>query len=569
MVDFALPPVSPSFEGWGPQLTGDDEAGTVWDFVEHLEKFPLQRISKPVDFSAAGQKYWAERAAKGKGKGKDGKGKGGAPILQLGKDDEGFSLVDNRPIAGKPVKGGRSGGRGKGKGKGLQVNYQEGILGSKTKATYQQTPAAKGKGKGKGGALPRRREPSFRDWSVTTKTEWTIKWEVNLGSLSKPLLDSNQVTFEDLAWCGKLHTYNKRFDRITAKTEERMRRFEDLNFFNVTTSEDPMLKEYLLDDEHGATVIATDHVLAALIAAARSVYSWDIVVQKIAGKLIFDKRDGSTLDYESVNESAPDPPSNDDPESMNAPGKLSQEASCINQNFSQMVLELNKEPEHMEHPNPFTDDEDVDQAASGAYRYRKITMPGNSKATDAFKQEPVTMIVRTEVNGKLADTGGYVSVKALHEYDPKRSNWRNALESQRGACLATEIKNNAFKLGRWTAQAVLAGCDSMKIGYVSRMSPSDPWNHSILGCISHHTDGFADQIGLSQHNMYGILRTFIDTIMEWDDGKYLIMKDPIKPVLRIYDIPWDTFNEDDEDEDEEEEEDPDLDDDGNVRPRQD
>jgi len=307
-----------------------------------------------------------------------------------------------------------------------------------------------------------------------------------------------------------------------------------------------------------------------VIAAARSVYSWDIVVTKIAGKLIFDKRDGSMLDYLSVNESAPDPPNNDDPSAMNAPGKLSQEASCINQNFSQMVIEQNKEPEHMEHPNPFTDDEDTSQAASGAYRYRKITIPGNSKATDEFKQEPVTMIVRTEVNGKMADTGGYLSAKALHEYDPKLSNWRNSLESQRGACLATEIKNNGFKLGRWTAQAVLAGCETMKIGYVSRMSFSDPWNHSILGVISHHTEGFAEQIGLSQHNMYGILRTFIDTIMEWDDGKYLIMKDPMKPVLRIYDVPWDTFNDDDgDDEDDEEDEEPDLDEDGNVRPQQD
>ena len=56
-----------------------------------------------------------------------------------------------------------------------------------------------------------------------------------------------------------------------------------------------------------------------------------------------------------------------------------------------------------------------------------------------------------------------------------------------GACLATELKNNAFKLGRWTAQAgvhtshhhhfavhptstfaqaILAGCETIKIGYV-------------------------------------------------------------------------------------------------------
>lgn len=54
---------------------------------------------------------------------------------------------------------------------------------------------------------------------------------------------------------------------------------KDLNFFNVTTSDDPILPELLQSDD-SVTVIATDHVLACLVAAARSVYSWDIVVSK-------------------------------------------------------------------------------------------------------------------------------------------------------------------------------------------------------------------------------------------------------------------------------------------------
>merc|ERR1712217_890288 len=100
-------------------------------------------------------------------------------------------------------------------------------------------------------------------------------------------------------WCGCLHRYNRNFDRITVKTERPMRRFEDLNFFNVSTSEDPVLTEALQTDP-SVTVIATDHVLACIIAAARSVYSWDIVVTKIEGNLIFDKRDGSQIDFLSV-----------------------------------------------------------------------------------------------------------------------------------------------------------------------------------------------------------------------------------------------------------------------------
>merc|ERR1712003_234262 len=137
------------------------------------------------------------------------------------------------------------------------------------------------------------------------------------------------------------------------------------------------------------------------------------------------------------------------------------------------------------------------------------------------------MLVRTEVNCKGDEPDDYISVKALNEFDIKANNsWRTTLESQRGAILANEVKNNAFKLGRWTAQAMLAGCDTMKVGYVSRQTPNDPWSHSVLGVQTYPTDGFAEQIGLTRNNMFGILRTIIDLVMQWEDGKYLLLKDP-------------------------------------------
>ena len=73
------------------------------------------------------------------------------------------------------------------------------------------------------------------------------------------------------------------------------------------TSQDPHLQEMIGDDS--VTLIATDTVLAALIAASRSVYSWDIVVTKVKDangndKVIIDKRDRSNLDFFTVNETA-------------------------------------------------------------------------------------------------------------------------------------------------------------------------------------------------------------------------------------------------------------------------
>jgi len=286
--------------------------------------------------------------------------------------------------------------------------------------------------------------------------------------------------------------------------------------------------------------------------------------------LIFDKRDGSHIDFLTVNETAMEPPNNDDKESMNAPVKLGQEASCINQNFSQMVLDEKIDAEEMEQRNPFEDEGEEGYAASGAYRYRKITLPGNPKDEVEFNQQPVTLVIRTEVTCKTPGPKGdlLVSVKALNEFDPKSSHsWRLQLESQRGAVLGTELKNNAFKLGRWTAQAIFAGCDQFKLGYASRESPANPWAHSILGVQTYQTDGFAEQIGMTRNNVFGIMRSIIDLVMGYEDGKYLLLKDPTKSVMRLYEVPWDTFgDEGEEEEEEDDEEDIEVDDDGNRPP---
>lgn len=43
-------------------------------------------------------------------------------------------------------------------------------------------------------------------------------------------------------------------------------------------------------------------------------------------------------------------------------------------------------------------------------------------------------------------------------------DWRQRLESQRGAVFATELRNNSNKLSKWTAAALLSGVDMIKLG---------------------------------------------------------------------------------------------------------
>ena len=60
-------------------------------------------------------------------------------------------------------------------------------------------------------------------------------------------------------------------------------------------------------------------------------------------------------------------------------------------------------------------------------------------------------------------------------------DWRQKMENQRGAVLATELKNNANKLAKWTAAALISGADMIKLGYVSRVHMRDNFHHAVLG----------------------------------------------------------------------------------------
>lgn len=82
--------------------------------------------------------------------------------------------------------------------------------------------------------------------------------------------------------------------------------------------------------------------------------------------------------------------------------------------------------------------------------------------------------------------------------------------------------------------------------YVSRMHLRDTSRHVILGTQQFRPSDFASQINLNMDNAWGILRCIIDLCMKEEDGKYLLVKDPNKPVIRLYKVPDNTFESDDE-----------------------
>jgi translation initiation factor 3 subunit D len=174
------------------------------------------------------------------------------------------------------------------------------------------------------------------------------------------------------------------------------------------------------------------------------------------------------LDFVTVNENAQDPPAEaekDKADNINSPGSLSLEATYINSNFASQIVDDSKK-KAFKNPNPFYSAEETEPLASCAYRYRKFDV---SVGGD---EEPINMVVRTEIDAYSGKKDQYITIKALNEFDSKAQgsgkapDWRSKLDTQRGAVIATEMKNNSAKLARWTVQALLAGVEAMKLGYV-------------------------------------------------------------------------------------------------------
>lgn len=70
----------------------------------------------------------------------------------------------------------------------------------------------------------------------------------------------------------------------------------------------------------------------------------------------------------------------------------------------------------------------------------------------------------------------------------------------------------------------------------------------ILGVIGWKPRDFANQMNLSLSNGWGIVRTISDMVLNagGGDGKYVLVKDPNKSILRLYDVPAGSLDEEEE-----------------------
>jgi translation initiation factor 3 subunit D len=192
-------------------------------------------------------------------------------------------------------------------------------------------------GKSKPGFKGGRRQDRKQDRnpSLAVDPEWELLQEFDMVQLQK--LQANLPTTIDLVTCGHVDQYDDSYDKLTTRSASKLRKNDNKIFYYYTSKDDPILEKFAVEGQ--GNIFATDSIIAQLMAAPRSVYSWDIVVQKLNGIVFLDKRDDSNFDSLTVSETAVEPPTAaEDIDEYNHPEKLSQEATAINQYFTQQVL---------------------------------------------------------------------------------------------------------------------------------------------------------------------------------------------------------------------------------------
>ncbi|BGP53288.1 hypothetical protein JCM8202_002613 [Rhodotorula sphaerocarpa] len=536
------------------------------------------KLGRIVDWNAEGAANAAAPQQKGKysrePKEAYGASAAGTFAYYHDEDEASFSVVSGAAGAKKPAGqsggglargGGRPGQMGRGgqfgaRGPNGQFLRQGGPnqFGARGPQGMRNQPNQGGRGGyqgGRGGFQGGRggwrdKEQRTREASIDVGSDWTSLEEIEFSRLQKLRLDVDIDEVETISEHGFLSEYDRTFDKVNTKNDKPLQIIDRVRY-NPTTSDDPVIQDIAAKDR--GRIFITDNILAVLMCAPRSVYPWDIILTREGDKLYFDKREGGPFDFPSVNENAADPPLENEKDTLNTPAALSLEATYVNQNFAfQVVRDAPEVRIDLEHPNPFYQaDVEAEPLASCGFRYRRFDL-------SVSEEEDVGLIVRTEVDAYTKqpndDKPTYITIKTLNEFDSRAQgaggapDWRTKLDSQRGAVVATEMKNNSSKLARWAVQSVLAGAEQMKMGYISRANPRDASRHTILGSQWYKPRDFAGQMNVNLPNGWGIVRTIADLALKQPEGKYVLMRDPNKPLIKLFRVPADLFDGGDEDE---------------------
>jgi translation initiation factor 3 subunit D len=488
-----------SFEHWGPP------SNFIFEQYKNLPFAPfnkLEKISKACDFSALATKQAA--------------GAGGVIVPKIGEEDDEYIVVESQ--AGLKKIGNQY---NKPRRPGQYVQYRPHLPGQQLKKVIQPV------NKYKPYQYPRimTTRTKFKD-NAGVQTDWV--YIVDAGKTNFEKTPVGSVTSKELLVVGSLKEYDKALESKAAPKKEQQLTTIPASSMTIRygLSEDKIFQDFIEKEAGGADtmIYTTDAVLSSILTVKNSVFPWDVRVRKIGNQVIFDQSEtekSSYIDMLSVNENT----TGNLPEEEKELIRLCIESTYINKNFTNQV---SKGEEKTWSSDKIELDELPDKKL---YKYRKFTL--DNKFNIIVRSE-IDTYIKTEVDGN--EKLQYVKVFALNEYDYS-TDWRVKLDTNRGALESTEFRNNSCKISKWLCQSMLADVDTVKLGFISRITPKDASKHSVLLVETIRTDILSKTIGYKLKENWSIVKHLVETILKQEDGTYVLVKLPYKQSIRIYRIP--------------------------------
>jgi translation initiation factor 3 subunit D len=91
--------------------------------------------------------------------------------------------------------------------------------------------------------------------------------------------------------------------------------------------------------------------------------------------------------------------------------------------------------------------------------------------------------------------------------------------------------------------------DCVQIGLAARVTPKDNHSHVLLATSQQKPRELASQLNIKMGNCWAIVRYIVDLCFKLEKDSYVLMKDPNKQLMYLYEVPSNAFTTQEDDDD--------------------
>lgn len=91
--------------------------------------------------------------------------------------------------------------------------------------------------------------------------------------------------------------------------------------------------------------------------------------------------------------------------------------------------------------------------------------------------------------------------------------------------------------------------DCVQIGLAARVTPKDNHSHVLFATSQQKPRELASQLNIKMGNCWAIVRYIVDLCFKLEKDSYVLMKDPNKQLMYLYEVPSNAFTSHDDDDD--------------------